>query len=61
MGGHPPLRFSERIVTKSQVALSDRIHEWVARQYDLIKAAQAHQRQHDLHHMVEFDSMKLYR
>ena len=39
----------------SQVALSDTMDNWVARQHTLLQVAQAHQHQSDSHLLVESD------
>ena len=56
------IRLSERILIQppskspsSQIALSDTIDEWVARQHTLIQVAQERQHQHDFHKLVEYD------
>ena len=55
------IRLSNRILATgsanptSQVALSDTMDNWVARQYTLLQVAQAHQHQSDSHLLVEYD------
>ena len=55
------IRLSNRILAPgsanptSQVALSDTMDNWVARQHTLLQVAQAHQHQSDSHLLVEFD------
>jgi hypothetical protein len=39
----------------SQVALSDTMDNWIARQHTLLQVAQAHQHQSDSHLLVEYD------
>ena len=39
----------------SQIALSDTMDNWVARQHTLLQVAQAHQHQSDSHLLVEYD------
>ena len=38
-----------------QVALSDTMDNWIARQHTLLQVAQAHQHQSDSHLLVEYD------
>ena len=55
------IRLSNRILAPgsanptSQVALSDTMDNWVARQHTLLQVAQAHQHQSDSHLLVEYD------
>ena len=56
------IRLSNRILSPpdsvnrlSQVALSDTMDNWVARQHTLLTVAQAHQLQSDSHLLVEYD------
>ena len=60
------IRLSNRILAPgstnhtSQVALSDTMDNWVARQHTLLQVAQAHQHQSDSHLLVEYDPIHSY-
>jgi len=55
------IRLSNRILapgcanSTSQVALSDTMDTWVARQHTLLQVAQAHQHQSDSHLLIKYD------